>query len=136
MNTLKELGSKIAELDSRITEVFIHSDTPKDPFSGDEIFLVCHLTDPDFTRDMKAFEEKGHPWSLEISETAQSLAQELGIQQEVIVTPFNFAFHANNEYGQYYLTLYLKEGYEPILDRADTERKRREQESLDDSETS
>lgn len=135
MKLLRELAARIAQMDDRITEVFIHGDTPKDPFKGEEIFLICHVADPEINRDEQAFEDAGYQWGLDISEAVQPMAQELGIEQEVIVNPFNFEMYNNGEYGQYYATLFLREGFEPILDRADRERKEQEESFLNEAQS-
>ena len=128
---LQELARRIAELDARITEVFIHDDAPRDPLQGDELSLVCHVADPAINRDEAAYQEAGYQWDLEMSEAAQPIARELDITQEVIVTPFNFQMHANGEYGEYYVTLYLKEGYDPILEVTDKRLREQRERFLD-----
>lgn len=131
LETLKSVALRIADLDTRITEVFIHNDSPRDPFVGDEISLVCHVADPAISRDEAAYEEEGYQWELNMSEAAQPIAKESGLKQALIVTPFNFEMHASGEYGQYYATLYLKEGYQPILEMADQRLKEQREQLID-----
>ncbi len=119
---LKKLAQQIINLDDRVVEVFVHSDVPQDPFKADEVYLVCHLLDPEITYDVDVFNDRGMLWSLEISEKLQSSIEEMGITQEIIIMPFNFQLYSQGEYGRYYLTLYLKEGYSPILETADKKR--------------
>jgi hypothetical protein len=129
---LKDLAAQVADKDERIIEVFMHDDAPRDPFAGEEIFLVCYVADPSINRDEQAYDAAGHPWELGMSEAIQPIAREMGITQEIVVTPFNFELHANGEYGKYYATLFLKEGYEPILEKADKLRTSQEDDLVDE----
>lgn len=128
---LKRMAQSLAELDDRILEVFIHSDSPKNPFSSDEIYLVCHLAEPGVTYDTRIYNDEGFNWGLEIAEKMEPVLKELDINQEVIISPFNFELHEHNEYGAYYQTLFLKDGYQPILEVADREKKDKERRVLE-----
>jgi len=119
LDILKDIAKKIASLDERIVEVFIHSDSPKDPLKGDEVYFVCHLLDPEITRNLDAFDEKGTMWSVEITEKLIPFLEEINFGPEVVIMPFNYQLYSQGEYGQYYITLYLKDGYTPVLDTAD-----------------
>lgn len=119
LDILKDIAEKIASLDERVVEVFIHSDSPKDPLKGDEVYLVCHLLDPEITRNLDAFDEKGTMWSVEITEKLIPFLEEINFGPEVVIMPFNYQLYSQGEYGQYYITLYLKDGYTPILETAD-----------------
>lgn len=131
LETLKSVALRIADLDTRITEVFIHNDSPRNPFVGDELSLVCYIADPAMSRDEAAYEAEGYQWELNMTEEVQPIAEEFGLRQALIVTPFNFEMHANGEYGQYYATLYLKEGYQPILEVADQRLKEQREQLID-----
>jgi hypothetical protein len=134
IKTLKKVALALADLDHRILEVFIHSDSPKNPFQSEEIYLVCHLAEPGMTYDSRVYNDEGFNWGLDMAEKMEPMLDELGISQEVIISPFNFELHEHNEYGDYYQTLYLKDGYQPILEVADREKKdkeRRVMEGLD-----
>lgn len=109
----------------------MHDDAPRDPFAGDENFLVCHVADPSINRDEEAYKKADYQWGLDMSDAIQPVAKELGIKQEVVVTPFNFKMYPNGEYGQYYATLFLKEGYKPILEKADELRRSQEEDTTD-----
>ncbi len=119
LKILKHIAKKISELDEKVVEVFIHSDTPDDPLKKDEIYFICHLLDPDITHDLEVFNDKGTLWSLEIMEKIAPIIEELDIGSEIIITPFNYKLYSQGEYGKYYITLYLKEGYSPVLQTAD-----------------
>ncbi|GAB6161493.1 hypothetical protein JCM12298_06520 [Desulfothermus naphthae] len=119
LSILKKIAKKIASLDNRVVEVFIHSDFPKDPLKDDEVYFVCHLLDPEITHDLNVFNEKGTMWSLEILDKLSPFLEEINFIPEVIIMPFNYKLYLQGEYGKYYITLYLKEGYTPVLDAAD-----------------
>lgn len=119
LDILKKIAEKIASLDDRIVEVFIHSDSPKDPLKSDEVYFVCHLLDPEITRNLDVFDEKGTMWSLEITEKLNPFLEEINFDPEVVIMPFNYQLYLQGEYGKYYITLYLKDGYTPILETAD-----------------
>ena len=128
---LQTLASRLAELDHKIIEVFIHSDSPTDPLKNDEIYLVCHLADPQITNDLDYYNEESFGWGLEMAEQIEPLKEELEIDNEIIISPFNFQLHLNDEYGEYYHTLFIKEGFTPILEVADEQKKEREKLLLD-----
>ncbi len=119
VDKLKKLAEEIRKLDEKVVEVFVHSDVPQDPLKSDEVYLVCHLLDPEITYNIDVFNDRGMMWSLEVSEKLYSFIDELGIQKEIIIMPFNFQLYSQGEYGKYYLTLYLREGYSPILETVD-----------------
>ncbi len=119
LEKLRSLARRIGELDDRVVEVFVHSDVPRDPLKGDEVYLVCHLLDPEITHDMEVFDDRGMLWSLDLSEKLLPEIEQLGIEKEVIIMPFSYPLYFQGEYGKYYMTLYLKEGYSPILETAD-----------------
>ena len=131
---LKKMAERIAELDDRVLEVFVHSDAPQDPLQGDEVDLVCHLADPNITQDLEAYNDQGFAWGLEMAENIRSLAEELDLDAEVIVTPFNFQMHDAGEYGEFYHSLFLKAGFEPVLEAADAQKKNREEHMINDLE--
>ncbi len=128
---LKKIALALAELDDRILEVFIHSDSPRNPFQSDEIYLICHLAEPGVTYDSRIYNDEGFNWGLDIAEKMEPVLQGLNITQEVIISPFNFELHEHNEYGAYYQTLFLKEGYQPILEVADREKRDKERKVLE-----
>lgn len=130
LKSLFGLAEDIASLDERILEIFIHADSKKDPLSGEEIYLVCHLADPAITNDIAAYDESAVGWSLDMSEAMQHILEKRDIRQEVILTPFNFRLHERGEYGSYYITLFLREGYKPILEIADEQKKEKERQVL------
>jgi hypothetical protein len=134
MKKLHKLGEKIAELDVRIVEVFIHSDTPRDPLESDEIYIVCSIADPEITNNIDAYNDAGFSWALDMQDKTEGLRKELEIEPEIVLAPFNFDLHADGEYGEYYSTLFIKEGYTPVLEIADKEQYRREQDLLRDVE--
>ena len=119
LEVLKQIAKKIAELDDKIVEVFIHSDTPHDPLEADEIYLVCHLLDHGITHDLEIFNDKGTSWSIEIREKVLPLIEKLHLNSEIIIVPFNYKLYAQNEYGKYFITVYLKRDFCPILETAD-----------------
>ncbi len=119
LNILKKIAERIASLDERVVEVFIHSDFPKDPLKKDEVYMVCHLLDPEITHNIDVFDEKGTSWSIEMTEKLSSFLEDIKINSEIIIVPFNYILYAQGEYGKYYITLYLKEGYTPVLETAD-----------------
>ncbi|GAB6888139.1 hypothetical protein JCM13304A_16370 [Desulfothermus okinawensis JCM 13304] len=119
LEILKKVAEKIVSLDKRVVEVFIHSDSPKDPLKTDEIYLVCHLLDPEITHDLDAFDDMGTIWSLEITEKLTPFLEEINLNPEVIIMPFNYKLYSQGEYGEYYITLYLKEGYSSVFETAD-----------------
>jgi len=131
LSTLKKLALRLAGMDERIIEVFIHSDTPKDPFRNEEIYLVCHLGEPRITNDMETYNDEGFAWGLEMSEALQPVLEEMDIDKEVVVTPFNFELHEQNEYGDYYQTLFIRDGFDPILKIADEHKEERERKMID-----
>jgi hypothetical protein len=118
---LKKLASRIAAMDHRIMEVFIHSDCPGNPYQTDQIQLVCHIADPEMNRDLLALDDLGRQWAMDLSEAARHIAATMGIRQNIAVTPFNFELYADGEYGDYYGTLFIKDGCEPILEWSDRE---------------
>jgi len=131
---LKKVAQRIAKLDDRILEVFVHSDTPKDPLQGEEVDLVCHLADPNITQDLETYNDQGYAWGLDMAENIRPVAEELNIEAEIIVTPFNFQMHDAGEYGEYYHSLFLKSGFDPVLDAADQQKKNREDDMIKDLE--
>jgi hypothetical protein len=135
--SLKRLGKiarHIARLDERVLEVFIHSEVPRDPLENEELHLVCHLADHAISNDLDRYNDEGYLWGLEMQERISHVLAEEGIENEVILTPFNFRLHEDGEYGSYYHTLFLKEGFTPIIELADQKKRAREQEILEDSE--
>lgn len=129
---LKIVAERIAELDDRVIEVFVHSDAPRDPLQADEVDLVCHLADPSITQDLDAYNDQGFAWGLDMAEKIQPVLEEQGIDIEVIISPFNFQMHDAGEYGEYYHSLFLKPGFEPVLDAADQQKKNREEHMIKD----
>lgn len=126
--TLEKLARAIAKADTRVIEVIIHQDTPNLPLESDEIFLVCYLNHYGMTNDLKVYEEEAFSWGIDIYEKVSERIEELGLgDKEIIITPFNFELHRQNEYGKYFRSLFIQEGYEPILSIADRELKKREQ---------
>lgn len=134
LKQLQGLAKDIAALDGRIVEVFIHSDAPRDPFGAEEIYLVCSLTDPEIANSLEAYNDAGFTWSLEIQEHVESLRHKWGVPPEVIVAPFNFVLHAEGEYGEYYATLFIQDGYTPVLKMADEQQAKRENAVFDELE--
>ncbi|ACV69399.1 hypothetical protein [Desulfohalobium retbaense] len=134
LKILQDLAKDIAELDERIVEVFIHSDAPRDPFDAEEIYLVCSLTDPEIANDIEVYNDAGFAWSLEMQDKIEPLREAHGIGPEIILAPFNFVLHAEGEYGEYYSTLFLREGYAPVLKMADEQQAKREQAVFEDAE--
>ncbi|MCF8086108.1 MAG: hypothetical protein K9J48_04370 [Desulfohalobiaceae bacterium] len=137
--SLKRLGNvarQIASLDNRVLEVFIHSEVARDPLENDEVHLVCHLADHAISNDLDRYNDEGYLWGLEMQERISQVLAEEGIENEVIITPFNFRLHEDGEYGSYYHTLYLREGFTPVVELADRKKQAREQEILKDSERS
>jgi hypothetical protein len=126
----------IARLDERVLEIFIHSDLPRDPLNNDEVHLVCHLADHDISNDLDRYNDEGYLWGLDMQERISQVLSEEGIESEVIITPFNFRLHEEGEYGCYYHTLFLREGFTPVLELADQKKRAREREILEDSERS
>lgn len=131
---LHTLASRLAELDEKIIEIFIHSDAPTDPLKNDEIYLVCHLADPRITNDIDYYNEESFSWGLDMAEQIEALKDELSIEKEIIISPFNFQLHSSDEYGAYYHTLFIKEGFTPILEMADEQKNEREKKVLDNAE--
>ncbi|MDZ7760572.1 MAG: hypothetical protein U5L00_09985 [Desulfovermiculus sp.] len=131
---LKKAAARIAELDERVIEIFVHSDTPKDPLQNEEVDLVCHLADPNITQDLDAYNDEGFAWGLDMAEKIRSDLEELGINTEVIISPFNFQMHDSGEYGEYYYSLFLKPGFDPVLEVADQQKKNREEHMIGDLE--
>jgi hypothetical protein len=131
---LKVLAERIAENDDRVLEVFVHSDSPRDPLQGDEVDLVCHLADPGITQDLNVYNDQGFAWGLDMAERIQPNREEQGIDAEVIVSPFNFQMHDSGEYGEYYYSLFLKSGFDPVLEVADKQKKNREEQMIDGME--
>jgi hypothetical protein len=119
LKILKDIALKISEMDEKIVEVFIHSDSPSDPLKNEEVYFICHLLDPEITHDLDVFNDKGTLWSIEITEKIMPYLEELNIKPEIIIMPFNYKLYSQGEYGEYYITLYLKEGYTPVLETAD-----------------
>ncbi|MEF8824064.1 MAG: hypothetical protein V5B78_08440 [Desulfohalobiaceae bacterium] len=134
LEKLKNVARHIAGLDERVLEVFIHSDVPRDPLENDEIYLVCHLADHGISNDMDRYDDEGYLWGLDIQERIGQVLSEKGIENEVIVTPFNFRLHEEGEYGTYYHTLFLREGFTPVIELADQKKQSKDQEILEDSE--
>jgi len=133
-NSLKKLtglAEAIAELDARILEIFIHADSRKDPLAGEEIYLVSHLAEPSITNDIEVYDEAAVDWSLDMGEAISPLLDEQGIEQEVILTPFNYRLHERGEYGSFYVTLFIKKGYRPILEIADELKRKKDRQILD-----
>lgn len=116
---LEKLASELAKLDENIIEVFIHAKKPLDPLKEEEVYLVCLLADPQMTNDLDYHNEEGFNWSVEISERLSPLIQKLGIQSEIVVTPFNRQLYEDGEYGEYYRTLFIKKDHTPILELLD-----------------
>ena len=131
---LKKAADRIAELDERVIEVFVHSDTPRDPLQNEEVDLVCHLADPNITQDLDAYNDEGFAWGLDMAEKIRPDVEELGINAEVIVSPFNFQMHDSGEYGEYFHSLFLKTGFDPVLEAADRQKKNREEHMIGDLE--
>ena len=129
---LEILADRIAEQDDRVMEVFVHSDSPKDPLRAEEVFLVCHVGDPNISNDLDVYEGEGFSWGLEMQEGLQPVVEELGIEQEVVIAAFNFKLYNAGEYGSYFHTLFLRKGYTPVLQLADQQQKEREKEILDE----
>ncbi len=126
--TLEKLAQAIVEADPRVIEIIIHQDTPNLPLQSDEIFLVCYLNHYGMTNDVNVYEEEAFSWGIDIYEKVADRIKELGLsEKEIIITPFNFKLHRQNEYGKYFRSLFIKDGYEPILSNADRELKKREQ---------
>ena len=136
LERLGRVAQSIAQQDERVLEVFIHSDVPRDPLQSDEIHLVCHLADHAISNDLDEYNDRGYLWGLDMQEQIGRVLTEEGIENEVIITPFNFQLHDEGEYGGYYHTLYLKTGFTPVLDLADQKKQAKEQEILEDSERS
>lgn len=134
LEKLKKVARHVAELDERVLEVFIHSEVPRDPLENDEIYLVCHLADHGISNDMDRYDDEGYLWGLDIQERIGQVLSEEGIGNEVIVTPFNFRLHEEGEYGAYYHTLFLREGFTPVIELADQKKRSKDQEILEDSE--
>ncbi len=61
----------------------------------------------------------GTIWSLEITEKLTPFLEEINLNPEVIIMPFNYKLYSQGEYGEYYITLYLKEGYSSVFETAD-----------------
>ncbi len=133
---LQILAERIAELDDRVIEVFVHSDSPKDPLGAEEVFLVCHVGDPTISNDLELYEGEGYGWGLEMQEGLQPVIETLGIELEVVVSAFNFKLYNAGEYGSYFHTLFLREGYTPVLQLADQQQKEREKQILDELDLS
>jgi hypothetical protein len=131
---LKKAAERIAELDERVIEVFVHSDTPRDPLQNEEVDLVCHLADPNITQDLDAYNDEGFAWGLDMAEKIRPDVEEWGINSEIIVSPFNFQMHDAGEYGEYYHSLFLKTGFDPVLEAADQQKKNREEHMIGDLE--
>lgn len=132
---LKKVAQKISEIDDRVIEVFVHSDSPRDPLQGDEVDLVCHLANPGITQDLDAYNDEGFAWGLDMAEQIQPLISDQDIQTEIIVSPFNFQMHASGEYGEYYHSLFIKSGFDPVLEAADQQKKNREEQIVDNLDT-
>lgn len=132
LKQLQGLAKDIAALDERIVEVFIHSDAPRDPFEAEEIYLVCSLTEPEIANSLEVYNDTGFTWSLEMQENVESLRHKWEVTPEVIVAPFNFVLHAEGEYGEYYSTLFLQDGYTPVLKMADEQQVKRENAVFDE----
>lgn len=120
---LKVVAEKIAELDDRVAEVFIHSNKPNDPLEDSDVELVCHLTEPRITQDIDVYNDEGFAWGLDMAEKVQPTAKEQEIKSSIIVSPFNLRMHESGEYGEYYHTLFLKSDFEPALETADEGKK-------------
>ncbi len=127
---LKVVAEKIADLDDRVIEVFVHSDTPRDPLKDDEVDMVCHLADPGITQDLNVYNDQGFAWGLDIAEQILPFVNEQHIETEIIVSPFNFQMHDAGEYGEYYHSLFLKSGFDPVLEVADKQKKSREEDMI------
>ncbi|MCF8038367.1 MAG: helix-turn-helix domain-containing protein [Desulfohalobiaceae bacterium] len=126
--TLEKLAQAIVKADPRVIEVIIHQDTPNSPLASDEVFLVCYLNHYGITNDLTVYEEEAFSWGIDIYEKVAGRIAELGLsEKEIIITPFNFDLHRQNEYGKYFRSLFIQDGYEPILSIADRELKKREQ---------
>jgi hypothetical protein len=130
------VARRIAELDDRVLEVFIHSDVPRNPLESDEIHLVCHLADHAISNNLDRYNDEGYLWGLNMQERLSQVLADEGIENEVIVTPFNFRLHEEGEYGAYYHTLFLREGFTPVIELADRQKQSREREILEDSDRS
>jgi hypothetical protein len=136
LQRLKKVARRIAELDDRVLEVFIHSDVPRNPLESDEIHLVCHLADHAISNNLDRYNDEGYLWGLNMQERLSQVLADEGIENEVIVTPFNFRLHEEGEYGAYYHTLFLREGFTPVIELADRQKQSREREILEDSDRS
>jgi len=136
LERLKTVARHIAGVDERVLEVFIHSDVPRNPMENDEIYLVCHLADHGISNDLDRYNDEGYLWGLDIQEQISQILAEEGIENEVIVSPFNFRLHEEGEYGTYYHTLFLREGFTPVIELADRRKQSKEREILEDSERS
>ena len=136
LRRLGRVAREIARLDERVLEVFIHSDVPRDPLEQEEIHLVCHLADHAISNDLDECNDRGYLWGLEIQDRISQTLSGEGIENEVIITPFNFRLHEEGEYGSYYHTLFIREGFTPVIELADQKKQDKEQEILEDSERS
>lgn len=134
LRRLGRVAREIARLDERVLEVFIHSDVPRDPLEQEEIHLVCHLADHAISNDLDEYNDRGYLWGLEIQDRISQTLSGEGIENEVIITPFNFRLHEEGEYGSYYHTLFIREGFTPVIELADRNKQDKEQEILEDSE--
>ena len=126
---LEKVAQAIAEADPNVIEVIIHQDKAQPPLEGEEIFLVCYLNHYEMTHDLSVYEEEAYTWEMDIAENIESVIKKLGLDdKDIIITPFNFELHRQDEYGQYFRTLFIKPGFEPVLKVADRELKKQEKE--------
>ena len=125
---LEKVAQAIAEADPNVIEVLIHQDRPHPPLDAEEIYLVCYLNNYEMTNDLSVYEEEAYTWEMEITENIESALKKLRLEdKEFIITPFNFELHRQNEYGEYFRTLFIKPGFEPVLTVADRELKKQNQ---------
>ncbi len=119
LKKLERLASELAGLEKNIIEIFVHSNKPVDPLKFDEVYLICVMDDFKMMNDLDYHTEEGFNWSVEMSEKLTPFIEELGIRNEVIITPFNHQLYEEGEYGEYYQVLFIKEDYTPILELLD-----------------
>ena len=126
---LEKLAIAIAEADLNIIEVIVHQDKTQPPLDAEEIFLVCYLNNYEMTNNLAVYEEESFTWAMDITENIESVIEDLGLaDKDIVITPFNFELNRQNEYGQYFRTLFIKPGFEPVLTVADKELKKQEKE--------
>lgn len=125
---LEKVAQAIVEADPNVIEVLIHQDRPHAPLDAEEIYLVCYLNNYEMTHDLSAYEEEAYTWEMDITENIESALKKLRLDdKDIIITPFNFELHRQNEYGEYFRTLFIKPGFEPVLTVADRELKKKKQ---------